>query len=169
MSFGLTLQKDAGESWRNQETLTDFVSFSAQLKPNTNYINQINIGDYTLNIGEGLCFWNGFALGKTLQFGRSKKGKTLNSYHGADEFNFLRGSALNIRYGKLSLTPFLSIKRLDASISENNVNTIRTDGAHITESQISGKKALQENIVGGLLSYNSEKVQLGIYSGQLRA
>ena len=158
------MQKDAGEAWKNNNTITDYNSISLQYRIKRKELKQINIGDYVLNIGQGLVFWNGFALGKTLQFGEEKKGKIISSYHGADEFNFMRGAAIKLKHKKIYLTPFYSTKKLDATVTNNKINTIRTSGRHLSEGEINNRNNVNENIIGTSLGMKSKNLSLGIYT-----
>ena len=164
LTIGITMQKDMDERWIGDQTLTDFNSISIQYKPQNTIIKQLNFGDYILNIGEGLTFWNGFSLGKSLQFGERKNGKTLASYHGADEFNFMRGASAVVHHKNFTIVPFVSFKRLDATIKDGQVNSIRTNGIHQTESDIEAQNKLREVILGSSMQYKKDKFSLGVYS-----
>ncbi len=164
LTIGITMQKDAEEKWVGNQVVTDFNSLSIQYKPQNSLIKQLNFGDYILNIGEGLTFWNGFSLWKSLQFGERKNGKILASYHGADAFNFLRGASAIIHHKNFTIVPFLSSKRLDATIKDGQVNSIRTNGTHISASDLTAQNKLKEIILGSSVQYKNDKFSLGLYS-----
>ena len=62
LSYGVTLEKDAGEKWRPN---LDFTSFHFKIKNPIKGINTLVLGDYAISLGQGLIHENGFNLGKS--------------------------------------------------------------------------------------------------------
>ncbi len=169
-SLGFTLEKDDGEeiTWdRNTYRYgADFSSFHAYFE-NKGAFKAIALGDYQLQIGQGLLFSSGFSVGKgseTVQTVR-RSNLGLRPYTSVLETGFLRGAGLTYQAGPLDITAFYSRIRRDASITEPNdtldsevelfIETLRTSGLHRTETEIEGKSRFLEQTLGGDLTYNS--------------
>ena len=62
------------------------------------------MGDYQIQIGQGLNTWSGYAFGKTADIFSSKKtANYLRPYTSADENRFFRGAATNLGYKNFNL------------------------------------------------------------------
>lgn len=166
LSFGLTIQKDAGEFLYNRSYSKgfDFLSASLSYKPKLKHLEKIVLGDYALNLGQGLILWNGFSMGKGVLSTQSNKyGSTLNSYHGSDELHFMRGTSATFKFNKFSLTPFVSSKKIDATIKEDStISSISAVGYHRTINEIAKKENITELLYGSNLSYRDVNKKIGL-------
>ena len=63
LQYGLTISKDAGEPLFDKATGVDFYSFHFFAR-NIGAIKAVALGDYTINMGQGLIHWQGLAFGK---------------------------------------------------------------------------------------------------------
>jgi len=154
---GLVIENDGGES-----QVADYwnVTMSRRLgKPGT-----IFAGAYRLRWGGGLLFnstyinRSGGAVFNALGSGHSG----IRNYVGADENRFLSGVAINLHTGRWQFCPFFSQHHWDATLYENTITALRTDGLHITSAQIQAKDQLREKLWGGGVVYNSGKNQFGV-------
>ena len=103
--WGFTGEKDAGEK------LGDFTGFHFFIRRN-GWLKTIALGDYTVNIGQGLVQWQGLAFGKTSDAMHVfKQGNLVQPYRSAGEFNFNRGIATQFQYKNWELTTFISSKK----------------------------------------------------------
>ncbi len=171
LSVGITAEKDPGEQFFKgaQKNGFDFYSAHAFYKGGK-YIRSVALGDYQIQIGQGLNLWSGYAFGKTADATNVKKSaNTLKPYTSVDESRFLRGAAVDLGVGNFALTLFGSQKSVDASIITDSlldeiefVSSINVTGFHRTNSEIARKHGLQENMGGANLRYNKRSLQLGV-------
>jgi len=171
LSVGVTAEKDPGEQFFQgaQKNGFDFYSAHAFYKGGK-YIRSVALGDYQIQIGQGLNLWSGYAFGKTADATNVKKSaNTLKAYTSVDESRFLRGGAVDLGVGDFALTLFGSRKSVDAAIITDSlldeiefVSSINVTGFHRTNSEISRKQGLQENMGGANLRYNKRSLQLGV-------
>lgn len=177
-SVGLTIEKDAGEqfwNWQGSKQIYgfDYTSFHAQIM-NRGRLKNLIIGDYQLQIGQGLILSSGFALGKGAEVIRSVYRSTLGArpYTSGQETNFFRGAAAKIELSKaLDLTVFYSRTRRDANlISAQNdssgsiASSIIISGYHRTASERDNQGAFVEQNMGANISYRfpSQKGSVGM-------
>jgi len=174
-SFGFTAEKDAGEAfaWDKRSHLygADFYSFHAQLK-NQGRFKAINVGDYQLQLGQGLVFGAGFAAGKggetLLTVKRNSTG--LLPYSSVLETGFFRGAAATYSLGKWEVTAIASRLRQDGTLRtdtvsdgpEAYVSSILSTGFHRTQSELDSRDQIVENDIGGSVQYKSGTFQAGI-------
>ena len=98
LSVGITAEKDPGEQFFNgaQKNGFDFYSAHAFYKGGK-YLKSVALGDYQVQIGQGLNFWSGFAFGKSADVVNVKKSANpLRAYTSVDETRFLRGAAFEL-------------------------------------------------------------------------
>jgi hypothetical protein len=177
LSVGVTAEKDPGEQFfrGNQKNGFDFYSAHAFYKGGK-YFKSLALGDYQVQIGQGLNLWSGYAFGKTADVTNVKKSANpLKPYTSVDETRFLRGAAFEVGYKGFSLTTFGSYKGVDASIIADSlieeqefVSSINLTGFHRTNSEVARKNALNEIIAGSNLRYRKRNFQVGaaaVYQG----
>ena len=84
----------------------------------------IAIGDYNLQIGQGLTMWTGMSFGKTADAVFTKRNANgIRQYTSADENRFLRGVAFDAKISKrFEILGFLSYKKIDASVEGDTLN-----------------------------------------------
>ena len=171
LSVGITADKDPGEQFfkGKQKYGFDFYSAHAFYKGGK-YVKSVALGDYQVQIGQGLNFWSGYAFGKSADVTNVKKSANpLRAYTSVDETRFLRGAAVVLGVGDFSLTAFGSRKAVDASVvvdslleDQEFVSSINLTGFHRTNSEIERKNALIENIYGANFQYAKRNFQVGV-------
>ena len=171
LSIGVTGEKDAGEQFFRgaQKDGFDFYSAHAFFKGGK-YLKALAVGDYQVQIGQALNLWSGYAFGKTADVTNIKKtANPIRPYTSVDETRFMRGAALDLGFGPLSLLAFASMKKVDASVLADTlyddlefVSSINLSGLHRTNSEIQKRDALTEKIAGANLRYRNRNLQLGI-------
>ncbi|RZL29614.1 MAG: helix-hairpin-helix domain-containing protein, partial [Pedobacter sp.] len=89
VSAAITLDKDAGEKFIGKPF--DFYSGNIAVFK-LGRVKKLVIGDYTLQFGQGVTMWSGFAFGKGPDVTSvAKKDLGLRPYTSANEYSFLRG------------------------------------------------------------------------------
>ncbi len=186
VSFGFTAEKDAGESFMGNKKATelfglqqkkgfDYYSAHFYLK-NVGKIKGLAIGDYHMQLGQGLTFWSGLAFGKSVDIMTYKRNaRGIKPYASVDENNFLRGAAITLQSLKhFEFTAFGSRKKIDANLDEsvdttvNNYDGVSTftsfqaTGNHYTVSSLKDKNLLEETYMGGNVKYFNDNFRLGI-------
>lgn len=169
-SLGLTLKKDRGEEFFTGSNTRgfDFISGHILLK-NIWKFQRIVIGDYSLNLGQGINMWKGFGFRKSV-FSNSllRFGNGINAYTSSNSNNYLRGVATELKLWKLNLTTFFSIDLKDISQDSINgelvANSILSTGLHRTNSEIENREKLTEIVTGGYLQYKHKYFHIGIQS-----
>lgn len=180
-SVGVTAEKDPGEEFfkGSQQNGFDFYSAHAFYKGGK-YLKSVALGDYQIQIGQGLNLWSGYAFNKSADVSNIKKSANpLKPYTSVDETRFMRGAAFELGFKKWSLTTFGSYKYIDGSIITDSlieeqefVSSINLTGFHRTNSEIARKNTLTEIIAGSNLRYNTRNLTFGfaaVYQGYNQA
>lgn len=169
-SVGFTLEKDAGEQFsliENKKTAGfDYLSYHVYIKPRYGKYT-VALGDYSLQFGQGLHIWNGYALGKSAYpMNVPKYSAEIRPYTSVNENRYLRGGA--VKYGeKISLTLFASQKSIDANLSDSGTfSSIQISGLHRTENELADKNSVKETLIGTRLSYRGERFKFGLVNTQ---
>ena len=170
LSIGVTGDKDPGEQFfkGSQKQGFDFYSFHAFYKGGK-HIKSVVVGDYQVQIGQGLNFWSGFAFGKTADVTNVKKSATsIRPYTSTDESRFLRGGAVEFGFKNFSLLTFASSKTMDAILSVDStindrefISSIQMTGLHRTNTEVSRKDIVKEEIAGSNLRFGLRNFQFG--------
>ncbi len=173
LSVGITMEKDPGEEFggKAQPNGFDFYSMHAFYRGGK-YLRTIAIGDYQIQIGQGLNVWTGYAFAKTAEVSNIKKSaNSIKPYTSVDENRFLRGVATELGYKAFSLVLFGSRKKVDATIIADSlieeqefVSSINLSGLHRTNSEIARKNTFEETIAGANLKYQKRNLRFGIAS-----
>ena len=112
----------------------------------------VALGDYQVNMGQGLICFQGFGLGKSPAVLKVKRwGRTILPHTSANEALFFRGAATTIELSKqFEITAFFSYRGRDANvvtldsleIDENldeEISSIGESGYHRTNSELEDK------------------------------
>lgn len=171
ISVGFTGEKDPGEQFFKgaQKNGFDFYSAHAYFKGGK-YIQRVAVGDYLVQIGQGLNLFSGYAFGKTADIFSSKRtANLLRPYTSVDENRFFRGGATVFGLKNFNLLTFYSQKKIDgAGIADSLFNdlqfitTIDVSGLHRTNSEIAKRNQITETVYGSYLSYHSNRLSGGI-------
>jgi hypothetical protein len=176
LQYGITFDKDAGEALFNRSGLNipgDFRSAHLFIRQ-AGLIKTLAIGDYTVNLGQGLIHWQSQAFKKSSTVLNTKRqSEVLRPYQSAGEFNFLRGVALTMGQRALNVTGFISQRRLTANtvLHEDGmlvVTSLNSSGLHRTSGERADKNAVRLTSSGGGIhwSRNSDKISLNIVGHQ---
>lgn len=170
-SIGVTAEKDAGEEFFRGSNPNGFDFYSGHAYySGGKFIKKVAIGDFQMQMGQGLAFWTGYTFRKTADAITIKKNsRGLRPYTSVDEVRFLRGGGVEFGLGNFSLTTFASHKKVDASIIQDTLSdelefasAINITGLHRTNSELQRRDGLKETIAGTYLKYDTRKLQVGL-------
>ena len=170
LQYGLVGDKDAGEQLFKgaQNKGFDFYSFHFFARK-IGIIQSLALGDFTVNMGQGLIQWQSLAFRKSVDvLGIKRESSVLRPYNSAGEFNFHRGAGITIQKGKLEATAFISIRKLSANFvadtvsHEDFISSFLNSGYHRTPGEIEDRNKLRQFAFGGSLKYKNKRWQMGI-------
>ncbi|MFM2155662.1 MAG: hypothetical protein RL516_411 [Bacteroidota bacterium] len=171
IDFVLNAEKDAGEAFQFTKKVKGFDFFSTHLTvKNIRRINKITIGDYQIQLGQGLAIWQGMSLGKTSDIATIRKQEIgIKDYNGMSEFGFFRGMAIDYKIKKVKIVHWVSYKNQDATIYSDSLNgnyiqSIKTDGYHRTDLELEHKNSIQQTVVGSSYSMLFRNTTIGLNS-----
>lgn len=175
-SFGFTAEKDAGEefTWSPDTRRYGFDYYTAHLQLyNRGRFRTIALGDYQLQIGQGLLLSSGYSVGKGSETITtvSRPNLGIRPYSSVLEYAFMRGAALTYTLGNIDVTGFYSNKRVDANLQaqldtllseEDFFSGVQTSGFHRTPTELENKHAVREQAYGGTAQYQSPDKSLSL-------
>jgi hypothetical protein len=169
---GITMEKDPGEQFFTGSNSNGFDYYSGfiHIKDILPLFSTLNLGDYTLSMGQGLILHNSFGGGKSSFVTNIKKGgRPIRPYSSVTEANFFRGTAgtMDLR-SDLQLSLFVSAKKIDGTVEMDTVvdsgfdtfSSIRVDGFHRTQSEINNQNSISQSSYGGILKYKKRNLSL---------
>lgn len=170
LQYGFTAEKDAGEQFLKGAQNYGFDFYSAHFfLRDVGIIKSFTIGDFSVNMGQGLTVWQSLAFNKGAEITNIKRqSDVLRPYNSAGEIVFNRGAGITLKKNNWEATAFASFRKLDASLNGGELNSdvfvssLQTSGYHRTSSEIEGRKAEGMFSAGGNLSYSNEKFHLGV-------
>jgi len=169
LQFGVVGDKDAGEQFFKgaQKYGFDFYSFHFFARK-LGSIQALALGDFTVNMGQGLIQWQSLAFRKSVDvLGIKRQSPILRPYNSAGEFSFHRGAGITLQKGKLETTAFISYRKLSANFvadtvsNEEYITSFLNSGYHRTESEIAGRHKLGQLALGGNIKYKGSNGHAG--------
>ncbi len=170
LQYGIVADKDVGEPFFGPVQKMGFDFYSAHLfirMPGR--VSAIAVGDYTINMGQGLIQWQRMAFGKSADIATVKRqSAVLNPYQSAGEFRFFRGFAIQLKKRQWELTAFVSHRRLSASVQEDSsgnllsFSSFRTSGIHQSASEQNGKNRIGQGSAGVVVRYDMPRVRISM-------
>ncbi|MBS1496529.1 MAG: helix-hairpin-helix domain-containing protein [Bacteroidetes bacterium] len=172
LQYGVVGEKDPGEQFfkGGQKQGFDFYSAHFFLR-NSGIIKSLALGDYTVNLGQGLTQWMNLAYKKGPDILSVKReSPVLRPYSSSGEINFHRGAGITIGKNKWEATIFGSYKKVDANFNaadtsqsmDEFVSSLQTSGYHRTPSELANKGSQTQMAFGGNFSYQLNRLHLGI-------
>lgn len=175
-SLGITAEKDAGEAftWDSNTKRYGFDFYTAHFQLyNRGRFKTIALGDYQLQIGQGLQLSSGYSVGKGSEtittLSRANLG--IRPYSSVLEYAFFRGAAVTYSLkNNLHVTGFYSTKRADANLQTDTISSdftesftgIQTSGFHRTSTELANKGRVREQVFGSGLQYQKQAFTLGL-------
>ena len=171
LQWGVLGEKDAGEQFftGTQKNGFDFYSFHLFARK-IGKIKALALGDFTVNIGQGLIQWQSLAYNKGASIMVIKRQSTvLRPYNSSGEYNFHRGAGITLQQGEWEATVFASFRKRDASITTDSngnqyVTSFGTSGYHRTTTEVAGRNVEGQTAFGGNVQYNNNKWRVGFNS-----
>lgn len=167
--YGITISKDAGEPVYNKSfNGFDFYSFHC-FAGNIGVVKALALGDYTINMGQGLIYWQGLSFGKgAAVLNIKRQSPVLRPYNSPGSFYFNRGAAITLEKNRWQSTAFFSYRKLDAHTTIDPLNdediavSVHTSGYHRTQSERSDRANLQQFTYGGNIRYKASRWYAGL-------
>ncbi len=169
--YGIVAEKDAGEQFFKGKQKQGFDFYSAHIYARKiGVIKSLAIGDFTVNLGQGLTQWQSLAFKKSVDVVNIKReAEVIRPYNSAGEINFHRGVGITLAKNNWQLTLFGSYKNIDANFvadtsqtQDDFVSSLQTSGYHRTKSEVADKGIQRQLAFGGNFSYQYKRLHLGI-------
>ncbi len=171
LQYGIVGEKDAGEQFFKGKQKQGFDFYSAHIfARKLGKIRSLAIGDFTINLGQGLVQWQSLAFKKSADVINIKReSDVLRPYNSAGEINFHRGIGITLEKHKWQLTVFGSYRKIDGNLvtdsvlsQDDFVSSLQISGYHRTKSEIADKGIQTQLAFGGNLSYRFNTLHIGI-------
>lgn len=170
MQFGLVADKDAGEQFLKgaQRLGFDFYSihfFSRKM----GIVRSLALGDFTVNMGQGLIQWQSLAFKKGADvLAVKRQSDILKPHSSAGEFFFHRGAGISIQKKHIAFTGFASYRKLSAHLDLDTINSNQfitsflTSGYYRNGSEIENRNNISQAAFGGNIGYHQKNWYMGI-------
>lgn len=112
LQYGLTAEKDPGERLAVQRSYTgfDFYSFHLFMRE-AGLVKAFALGDYLVNLGQGLIQWQSFGFRKSAAaLSVKRQSPVLVPYQSTGEMKFQRGAAITAGKGPVAISLFFFCK-----------------------------------------------------------
>ncbi len=170
LQYGITAEKDAGEQFFKGSQKSGFDFYSAHFfVKNIGIIKSLALGDFTVNLGQGLTQWMGLAFKKSADVLNIKRqADVLRPYNSAGEIIFHRGIGITLQKKYLEATAFVSYRNIDANFvadtlnNEDFVSSLQTSGYHRTANEVADKNVQRQFTFGGNISFTKNKFHVGV-------
>ena len=171
LQYGITAKKDAGEQFFRGYQKQGFDSYSAHFfASDLGLVKAIALGDYTVNMGQGLVQWQGFGFKRSSAVMSVKReGPVLRPYNSPGEINFHRGLGITLGRGRWQASGFVSVRNIDAHFVKDSlssmgpyVTSLQTSGYHRTAAEVADKGILHQLVYGGNIAWRSGMFHAGI-------
>lgn len=168
LQYGILGEKDPGEQFFKgaQKSGFDFYSMHLFVR-NIGVIKQLALGDFTVNLGQGLLAFQSLAFRKSTDVMNIKRqAETFRPYNSPGEVNFMRGAALTVGKDKWQLSVFASQRKVSANAvvdsvnNEDYISSILTSGFHRTNSELNDRHNINQTATGGRLQYKNKRLML---------
>ena len=167
LQFGILGDKDAGEALLNKNHKTGFDFYSLHLfARKLGIIQSLAIGDFAVNMGQGLLQWQSMAFGKGELTAIKRQSAVLRPYTSAGESNFQRGIGIALRQKQLMLTAFYAVHKISANLSEDtsgqvSISSFITSGLHRNAKELAERNNIMQQSAGCNVSYERAGWHLG--------
>ena len=171
LQYGLVGEKDAGEQFFKGAQKQGFDFYSAHFfAKNVGVIKSLALGDYTVNMGQGLTQWMSLAFKKGPDVLSAKRqADVLRPYNSAGEIFFHRGVGVTVAKNKWEATAFGSYRNVDANyaagdtsfVQDDFVTSLQTSGYHRTKSEVADKGVQRQLAFGGNVAYKFRNLHIG--------
>ena len=173
LQFGVVGDKDAGEQFGKgaQKYGFDFYSFHLFAR-NLGFVRRIALGDFTVNLGQGLLTYQSLAFRKSVDVTNIKRQTEIfRPYNSAGEYNFHRGAAITVGSDAWQLSAFFSRKKIDGNQEfapdtlggpEDEFTSLLTGGYHRTPAEVADRYNITQTAYGGNARYKGRRFNVGL-------
>lgn len=169
LQYGITGDKDAGEQFFSgkQKTGFDFYSFHFFVR-RLGLIKAMALGDFAINLGQGLIHWQSQAFKKsTAVMNIKRQSAVLKPYTAAGEYNFHRGAAITLQYKNWQSTIFVSLRKFDAALQQDEnqnvfINSVQVSGYHRTNTEWLNRNRVKVFATGVNIKRQSARGHIGL-------
>ncbi len=172
LQYGILAEKDQGEQFFKGNQKQGFDFYSAHIfARKIGIVKSLAIGDYTVNLGQGLTQWMNLAFKKGPDVLLIKReSAVLQPYNSAGEIAFHRGMGITIGKKSWEGTVFASYKKIDANFAQGDttiatddyVTSLQTSGLHRTASEVADKGIQRQLAFGGNVSFSKNNFHIGV-------
>jgi hypothetical protein len=171
LQYGIVGEKDAGEQFFKGKQKQGFDFYSAHLfARNIGVIKLLALGDFTVNLGQGLTQWQSLAFKKSADVTNIKReAEVLRPYNSTGEINFHRGAGITLAKNRWAATIFASYKKIDANfvadtaqLQDDFISSLQTSGYHRTKSETEDKSIQRQLAFGGNIAYQFKQLHIGV-------
>lgn len=167
-SAGMIVEKDPGEPMfeKGIEGI-DLMSGYIQYKKEHGLVKEVLAGRYSASASQGLVLQSGMPMRKSSMTTsiRNRRADFRPSLS-ASEVSGMEGGYAVLGHKSFEMTPFFSLKCRDGRLDEaGDLTSLREDGFHRTETEISQRHNVTEQIAGGKVSWSGR--WLNIEAGYL--
>lgn len=157
-SLAFTADQDAGEAflWDGKQKGFDF--YSAYFQYNSEKWTCI-LGDYRVQLGQGLLLGNSMGFGSALWVAAPYKSQRISPYSGSDEQFFFRGIATEFRSSVFTQRLFISYRKVDGDVFGLPSSV---SGFHRSESEWAKRKQAQTGMVTYGIDYTGNQGTFGM-------
>lgn len=171
--IGFHLEKDSGEKLIYQKGVLprfDHQRFYLNFYKSHGPIRQIVLGDFRINMGQGLISNARFNIGNNFNpSGLIRRGQSIYKFSGLDENRFHRGVAAKMKLSKsIHITSYLSHKKYDAlliedeSTDQDSISSLQLSGYHRTDTELTRKKNVSVLSYGSIIDIKVKNTQIGL-------
>ena len=153
---GVLAEKDPGELAYNEFTTFHFAMNDVGI------IYKAVIMDYYLEFGQGLTMWSPYAFSKGPDaiYPVRRVDRISKPFTSSSENNFFRGVTASFKIDDFIISGFYSNNYFDANIDSvtGEITSTPQDGLHRTPLEIAKRKTASEEMIGGRIDYNFERL-----------
>jgi hypothetical protein len=178
-SIGMTAEKDAGEAFFNKSNSGgyDYTSFHAYGQSINKHVRLLALGDYKVNMGQGLIMHNGFGGNKSAFVSDIKKGgKLFRPHSSTSEYNYYRGGAVEFNvfkdwhvgafYSSIQQDANINVDTTDDDVTIRIFTSLQASGLHRTKNEIEDEDQVRYQAVGGRIGLEKPKYNIHINAVQ---
>ena len=170
LQYGVLGEKDPGEQFGKGAQRGGFDFYSAHFfVRNYGKIHLLALGDYTVNMGQGLLVYQSLAFRKSVDVMNIKRQTDLfRPYNSPAEFNFFRGAAIAMQFGRWYVGVFGAHQRIsgNAVVAEEDsslsVTSLNASGLFRTRGEIEDRFGIRQTAAGGSLQYRQRRWRAGV-------
>lgn len=157
---GLTAEKDAGEPLFRSFNSRGFDHYGAYLEiKGRGMAQQVLLGDYEVNLGQGLISWQSFSLSHSAySLQMEKSASALRPHSGTAEYGYYRGIAFHLRESRWQQVAFVSLTSpgayWDSADGHRIITSWEQTGYHRTLTESTHRGVAQLFATGGRIGYD---------------